>query len=241
MSCHRVPRQLMLVGHRQHHSEARLGAHHPCVSLWGAGKRHCLDHRTHTRERAELEGVLRVDRRTGGVTNNAAAGTNQLQRRNLDRLGIDAHNDQSASYCQPLDHRCHRLALVTVANTARAPPRRLSLAATSSVALSMKWCAPRLRDSASLSEPRAIATVRKPSLFANCTPRWPRPPIPSTATTSPGIAPLWRSALKVVTPAQSSGAASTALSWSGISKCVGRGHHRVRITPIIGDAGNAQI
>src|ERR1700751_3098875 len=44
-----APRQLMLVGHRQHHSEARLGAHHPCVSLWGARKRHCLDHRTHTR------------------------------------------------------------------------------------------------------------------------------------------------------------------------------------------------
>jgi len=42
------PRQLMLVGHRQHHSEARLAAHHPCVSLWGARKRHCLDHRTHT-------------------------------------------------------------------------------------------------------------------------------------------------------------------------------------------------
>src|SRR5215469_1161612 len=65
------PRQLMLLGHRQHHSEARLGAHHPRVSLCGARKRHCLDHRTHTRERAELEGVLRVDRRTAGVTNNA--------------------------------------------------------------------------------------------------------------------------------------------------------------------------
>ena len=39
--CHRVPRQLMLVGHRQHHSEARLAAHHPCVSLWNARKRHC--------------------------------------------------------------------------------------------------------------------------------------------------------------------------------------------------------
>ena len=49
MSCHRIPRQLMLLGHRQHHSEARLGAHHPCVSLWGARKRHCLDHRAHTR------------------------------------------------------------------------------------------------------------------------------------------------------------------------------------------------
>ena len=47
--CHRVPRELMLLGHRQHHSEARLGAHHPCVSLWGARKRHCLDHRAHTR------------------------------------------------------------------------------------------------------------------------------------------------------------------------------------------------
>src|SRR5205823_752093 len=33
MSCHRDPRQLTLLGHRQHHSEARLAAHHPCVSL----------------------------------------------------------------------------------------------------------------------------------------------------------------------------------------------------------------
>src|SRR5215831_3899909 len=86
------------------------------------------------------------------------------------------------------------LALVTVASTARAPPRWLSAAATPSVALSMKWCAPSLRASASLSPPRAIATVRKPSLLANCTPRWPSPPIPRIATTSPGIAPLRRSA-----------------------------------------------
>src|SRR6516164_9336564 len=42
--CHRVPRQLMLLGHRQHHSEARLGAHHPCVSLCiGSYRSGCSD------------------------------------------------------------------------------------------------------------------------------------------------------------------------------------------------------
>jgi len=46
-------------------------------------------------------------------------------------------------------------------------------------------------------------------LAAYCTPRWPSPPRPSTATTSPGRAPLWRSALKVVRPAHIRGAAST--------------------------------
>src|SRR5262249_28547758 len=63
------------------------------------------------------------------------------------------------------------LALLTVASTALAPPRGMSAAATSSVALSMKWCARSLRASAALSPPRAIATVRKPSLLANCIPR----------------------------------------------------------------------
>src|SRR5262245_30381385 len=64
------------------------------------------------------------------------------------------------------------LALLTVASTALAPPWWMSAAATSSVALSMKWCAPSLRASAALSLPRAIATVRKPSLLANCIPRY---------------------------------------------------------------------
>src|SRR6516225_5192982 len=43
---------------------------------------------------------------------------------------------------------------------------------------------------------------------AYCTPRWPRPPMPSTATRSPAFAGAFRSALNVVSPAHSSGAAS---------------------------------
>jgi hypothetical protein len=42
-----------------------------------------------------------------------------------------------------------------------------------------------------------------------------KPANSSTATVSPGRAPLWRRALKVVTPAHISGAASTADSPSG--------------------------
>jgi 3-oxoacyl-[acyl-carrier protein] reductase len=42
-----------------------------------------------------------------------------------------------------------------------------------------------------------IATVLKPILAAYCSPRWPSPPIPRTATTSPAPAPLLRSELKV--------------------------------------------
>src|SRR5271169_3400424 len=50
---------------------------------------------------------------------------------------------------------------------------------------------------------------------AYCTPRWPNPPTPNTATKSPALAGEFRSALKVVMPAQSRGAASTDDSSSG--------------------------
>ena len=46
---------------------------------------------------------------------------------------------------------------------------------------------------------------------------------PCTATRSPGIAPLCRRALYVVTPAQSSGAASTSLRVSGIAASASTG------------------
>src|SRR4029077_16645491 len=61
-----------------------------------------------------------------------------------------------------------------------------------------------------------MATVRKPIFTANCTPRWPRPPIPRMATRSPGPAPVRRSELNMVSPAHAIGAASTADSSSGI-------------------------
>src|ERR1017187_7394614 len=75
--------------------------------------------------------------------------------------------------------------------------------------------APRDFASDSLSCPRAMATVLKPILEANWTPRWPSPPKPSTATTSPGRAPQFRRQLNVVMPAHISGAASTADNSSG--------------------------
>jgi hypothetical protein len=57
--------------------------------------------------------------------------------------------------------------------------------------------------------------VWKPIFLAYCTPRCPSPPRPWTATRSPERAPLFRSALKVVTPAHKSGAASVGLRPSG--------------------------
>src|SRR5438876_11915210 len=56
-----------------------------------------------------------------------------------------------------------------------------------------------------------------PMLAANRTPKYPRPPNPSTATVSPPLAPLFRSALKVVTPAHINGAPSTEESSLGTS------------------------
>ena len=46
-----------------------------------------------------------------------------------------------------------------------------------------------------LPAPRAIAMVSKPIARAHCTPRWPSPPMPKTATRSPARAFVWRSAL----------------------------------------------
>ena len=65
------------------------------------------------------------------------------------------------------------------------------------------------------SLPRAIATTRRPALSAYWRARCPRPLIASTATRSPGRAPLLRSELKVVRPAHSSGAASAELELVG--------------------------
>ena len=79
-----------------------------------------------------------------------------------------------------------------------------------------RW-APSFLARASLSVPRAMATVWNPILAANCTARWPSPPTPRIATTAPGSAPLCRSELYVVIPAHISGPASTADNSSGMS------------------------
>src|SRR5215469_6625496 len=47
-----------------------------------------------------------------------------------------------------------------------------------------------------------MAATSKPMWRAYCTPKWPRPPMPNTATRSPGFAGALRRALKVVSPAQ---------------------------------------
>lgn len=74
---------------------------------------------------------------------------------------------------------------------------------------SMQSWVPSSLASCSLSVPRAIATVRKPSLAANWIPGWPSPPTPEIVTRSPPLAPELRSALQVVMPAQRRGAASS--------------------------------
>src|SRR5438445_3084701 len=63
-----------------------------------------------------------------------------------------------------------------------------------------------------------MAATRNPMCRAYCTAKCPRPPIPCTATRSPARAREVRSALKVVRPAQTIGAASTDLSSSGTAE-----------------------
>ncbi len=65
------------------------------------------------------------------------------------------------------------------------------------------------------------ATTRAPSAWANFTPRWPSPPMPTTPISEPGPIFQWRSGDQTVTPAQSSGAAPAGSrpSGSGWTKC----------------------
>src|SRR6266566_2790258 len=107
-------------------------------------------------------------------------------------------------------------ALGAVARITRAPPIAASACPAEPFAESTYSSAPSCVASGRLSSPRAMATVRKPMRWANCTARCPRPPSPCTATRSPGRAGEWRSALKVVMPAQRSGAASMSPSVSGM-------------------------
>ena len=73
------------------------------------------------------------------MTHNATAGTNQLQRQDQDRLGIDTYHDRRLGTASPSITRVIAFALVTGASAARPPLRRLNAAATSSLVLSMKW------------------------------------------------------------------------------------------------------
>ena len=99
--------------------------------------------------------------------------------------------------------------------------------------------APSLVASGALSWPRAMATVLKPMRDANCTPRCPSPPRPSTATRSPPVAPLFRSALKVVTPAHISGPASTGERSSGIERdSAGGRDHVFGVSAVEAQAGD---
>src|SRR5881394_1701042 len=87
-----------------------------------------------------------------------------------------------------------------------------------------------------------MAIVLNPIFAANCTPRWPSPPRPSTATTSPGRAPLLRSALNVVMPAHISGAASTEDRSSGTrGEGRRRGDHVLGVAAVRGHASHQRF
>ncbi|KAH3659045.1 hypothetical protein OGATHE_006771 [Ogataea polymorpha] len=63
---------------------------------------------------------------------------------------------------------------------------------------------------------RENAQTSAPSAFANMIAKWPKPPIPMTATFLPGPQPLSTSGEYVVVPAQSIGATSSVFKASGI-------------------------
>ena len=77
---------------------------------------------------------------------------------------------------------------------------------------------------------------------AYCTPRWPSPPTPNTATRSPARAGEFRSALKVVRPAHSRGAASTEERSSGTAiKPLDLGDHHLGVAAVVLHAGVALV
>ena len=132
-------------------------------------------------------------------------------------------------------------ALVAVARMTRAPPNACSAAAGSSPRCRRNEAAPSSRASGPLSRPRAMAIVRKPIFAVNCVTRWPSSPMPRTATVSPPRARLFLKALKVVIPAQSSGAASSDLRSSGIRQALDWRDHIFTVPAIHVDAGYSRI
>ena len=63
--------------------------------------------------------------------------------------------------------------------------------------------------------------------------------MPRTATTSPGRAPLWRSALKVVMPAHSRGAASVRRQFLGNGRQRLKGsNHEIGVAAVVADPGD---
>ena len=78
-----------------------------------------------------------------------------------------------------------------------------------------KWSAPISSASASLSFEVESAVTSAPNAFANCNPRCPSPPIPTTPTRDDGRTPWFRSGEYTVIPPHSSGATFSLSSPSG--------------------------
>jgi hypothetical protein len=60
-------------------------------------------------ECAEREGLLGVGGHTGGPAVNRSPATDELEWRDLDRLGRGTDDEQLAIDGEPVDHGCHRL------------------------------------------------------------------------------------------------------------------------------------
>src|SRR5208282_5964940 len=78
------------------------------------------------------------------------------------------------------------------------------------------WAAPSDFASESFSSAMSIAVTSAPAARPICTARWPRPPTPKTANRCPALSLACLRARCTVTPAQSSGAACSEESASGI-------------------------
>src|SRR5262245_18010298 len=96
---------------REDDAEAGLPAHHPLVGVGGAIEREGLVHRAHARPRAEREGVLQVDRGTGGPACDGTAPRDEEDGRDLEGGVRRAEDDELPADGEAAEGRGHRLAV----------------------------------------------------------------------------------------------------------------------------------
>src|SRR5689334_12959629 len=93
----------------QHHPEPRLPTHHAVVSLWSLIQWVRLDYWLHSGEGAELQRVLRVDRRAARPSRYRLPSENQRQHVRLYRLQRRTDDHEASTIPQPANRRRHRV------------------------------------------------------------------------------------------------------------------------------------
>src|ERR1700730_1870283 len=93
----------LLRPHGQHHTKPRAAADHLLVGFGSFFERIAFDHRTDSRERAELHGVLGIGGGSRSPSPDGLAASNHLNWCHRDRISPGAYHDKLAVAGKPID------------------------------------------------------------------------------------------------------------------------------------------